>query len=120
MYALRHPRPELDYLSPAARGHQKRRKVGRSTPLTGEIIKIMATAVSSPWIRRRRGISGIPMTQRSGARFTALHDTIWKSARLFWIGRRCHHQQRWRLKSSDRSINAGSILTVMNRWERSM
>jgi hypothetical protein len=34
--------------------------------------------------------------QRSGARSIIPQDMIWKSAKLFWITRRCHHQQhRW-------------------------
>jgi hypothetical protein len=43
--------------------------------------------------RKRRRLFGVLMTQRSGARFTAPWDTIWKSARFFWIERRCHHHQ---------------------------
>jgi hypothetical protein len=35
-----------------------------------EIIKIAATVVSSPRIRKKRGISDIMMTRKSGARFT--------------------------------------------------
>jgi hypothetical protein len=49
------------------------------------------TAASSPRIRRRRGPFIILMTQRSGARFTAPRGMIWKSTKLSWIRRRCHH-----------------------------
>jgi hypothetical protein len=35
------------------------------------------------------------MTPRSGARSITPQDMIWKSAKLFWIVRRCHHQHRW-------------------------
>jgi hypothetical protein len=51
------------------------------------------SSISHP-IRKRRDISVALMTQRSGARFIAPQDMIWKSAKLFWIGRRCHRQQR--------------------------
>jgi hypothetical protein len=45
------------------------------------IVKVAATMVSSPQIRRRKGISSVPMTRKNGARFTAPQDTIWKSAK---------------------------------------
>jgi hypothetical protein len=54
-------KPGLDFLSPAARGPQRRsRMIGKSTRLTEEITKIVDIAgitSSSPWIRKRRGIS---------------------------------------------------------------
>jgi hypothetical protein len=54
-------KPGLDFLSPAARGLQRRSKmIGKSTRLTEEITKIVDIAgitSSSPWIRKRRGIS---------------------------------------------------------------
>jgi hypothetical protein len=58
------------------KGPRRRRKIERSTQLTKEIIKITATAVSSPQIRRRKGLSNILMTRKSGARFTAPQDMI--------------------------------------------
>jgi hypothetical protein len=44
---------------------------------------------------------------------------IWKSARLFWTTRTCHRQQRRHTKSPNGVSIGGSILTAMNRWERS-
>jgi hypothetical protein len=107
-------------LESRGKGPQRRWMIERSTQLTEEILKIMATTASSPQIRRRGGIFGIPIMQRSGARFTAPQEMIWKSARLFWIRRRCHHQQHWHPKKLDGYINIGLILTMMNRWERSL
>jgi hypothetical protein len=63
-------RPKLDSLSPAARDPRRRRKIRRSTQMNEEIIKIAATVVSSPRIRKKRGISDIMMTRKSDARFT--------------------------------------------------
>jgi hypothetical protein len=66
---LRLSRPELDFLSPTARGPQRRsRTIRKSTQLTQEIVDIEA---SSPRIGRRRGISSALITQRSGARSIA-------------------------------------------------
>jgi hypothetical protein len=56
-----------------------------------EIADIVGIASSSPRIRRKRGISIALMMQRSGVRSIVLQDTIWKSAKIFWITRRCHH-----------------------------
>jgi hypothetical protein len=42
-----------------------------------------------------------------------------KSARLFWIGRRCQHQWRRCHRSPGESISAGWILMAMSRWQRS-
>jgi hypothetical protein len=50
---------------------------------------------------------GVPLTRRSGVRFTAPRDTIWKSAKLSWIRRRCHPQQRRHHRSPDELINVG-------------
>jgi hypothetical protein len=41
------------------------------------------TMVSSPQIRRRRGPFSVLIMQRSGVKFTAPQDMIWKSAKLF-------------------------------------
>jgi hypothetical protein len=78
------------------------------------------TATSNPQSKKRRVLFSVPMTQRSGVRFTAPHGTIWKSVKLFWIGRRCHHQQRRCHMSPDELIIVGKILTEMSRWGRSM
>jgi hypothetical protein len=89
MYALRLPRPGLDFFSPVARGPRRRsRMIRKSTQLTGEIVKIVVTvditgiASSSPRIRKRRGILVTLMMQRCGVRSIAPQDTIWKSAKI--------------------------------------
>jgi hypothetical protein len=78
--ASRHPRPRLDSLSPVERGPQRRsRTIGRSTQLIGETIRtteVTGFMVSSPLIRKRRGLSITLTTQRSGARFIVPQDTI--------------------------------------------
>jgi hypothetical protein len=78
-------------------GSQRRSTtIGKSTQLIGEIAKITETASNSSWIRKRRGISIALTIQRSGVRSIVPRDVIWKSAKLFWIVRRCRHQQhRW-------------------------
>jgi hypothetical protein len=90
------------------------------TRLTQLIEGTTNTVESSPWIIRRRGPFDILMTQRSGAKFIAPRGMIWKSAKLSWIGRRCHHQQRRRRRSPGELINVGQILTEMSIWGRSM
>jgi hypothetical protein len=57
----------------------------RSTLLTEAIARTeetVDTAASSPQTRRRRGLFGILVTQRSDTRFTTPGGTIWKNARL--------------------------------------
>jgi hypothetical protein len=82
-YALRLPRPGLDFLSPVARGPQRRsRTIEKSTQLAGEIAKIAKTAdimgigSSSPRIRKKRDISVALTMQRSGARSIVPLDMI--------------------------------------------
>jgi hypothetical protein len=90
---------------------------GRSIQLTGEIARIEETvdiATSSPWIRRKRDPSGVPTMQKSGVRSIALQDMIWRSARLFWITRRCRHQQRQHLKIPIGVSIVEMILTTMS------
>jgi hypothetical protein len=71
--------------------------IGKATQLIGEIEKIVETAdimgiaSISPRFIKRIGISIALMMQRSGVRSIAPQDMIWKSAKLFWIIRRCHH-----------------------------
>jgi hypothetical protein len=57
-----------------------------------EITDIVEIASNNLQIRRRWDHSIALPTQRSGARSIIPWDTIWKSAKLFWIVRRCHHQ----------------------------
>jgi hypothetical protein len=74
---------------------QGRWMIVRSTQLTEAVTRtkeIVDTTASSPQIRRRKGLSDVPMTRRSGARFTIPWGMIWKSVRLFWIRRRCHQR----------------------------
>jgi hypothetical protein len=69
-----------------ARGHQERRRTGRSTPLTEEIrrtAEVIGTAGNNPHIKRRRDLFDAPMMQRSGARSIIPIDMNWKSAKLF-------------------------------------
>jgi hypothetical protein len=71
--------------------------IGRSTPWNEEIRRTAEdTAIvgnNNP-IRRKGDLSDTPTTQRSGVRSIAPMDMIWKSAKLFWIVKRCHSQQR--------------------------
>jgi hypothetical protein len=69
--------------------------ITRSTQLIEAIVGIEETVdsmVSNPQSRKRRDIFGVPMTWRSGVRFTAPRSMIWKSVKLSWIRRRCHPQ----------------------------
>jgi hypothetical protein len=79
-YALRLPRPGLDFLSPVARGPQRRsRTIEKSTQLVGEIAKtadIMGISSSSPRITKKRDISVALTMQRSGMRSIVPLDMI--------------------------------------------
>jgi hypothetical protein len=55
---------------------------------------------------------------RSGARSIVPQDMIWRSARLFWIVRRCHHPKRRR--SCVKVTTVELILTTRTRWMRSI
>jgi hypothetical protein len=93
--------------------------IGRSTLLTREITRteeITDITVSSPQSRRKRGPSGIPTMQKSGARFIAPQDMIWRSARLFWITRRCRYQQCRHLRIPVGANTIERILTVTSIW----
>jgi hypothetical protein len=110
-------------LETGARGPQGRRKIVRSTQLPGVIARTKGTAdimASNPQSRKRRGLFDVLMTRRTGVRFTAPRGTIWKSAKLSWIGRRCQHQQHRRRRIPGELISVGQILTEMSRWGRSM
>jgi hypothetical protein len=54
----------------------------------------MTIMASSTLIKKKRGLSVILTTQRSDVRSIVPQGTIWKSVKLFWIKRRCRHQQR--------------------------
>jgi hypothetical protein len=65
-------------------------------------------------IRRKGDPSDAPTTQRSGARSIAPMDMIWKSAKLFWIVKRCHLQQCRHPKIPVRESITGRSLTETN------
>jgi hypothetical protein len=104
-----------------AQGPQKRsRTTKKSTRLTEEIVDTTETASSGPQIRRRRGIFVTLITQKRGVRSIAPQGMIWRSAKLFCIARRCHHQQlRWPRNPVGANIVRPILLTTMSRWERS-
>jgi hypothetical protein len=71
--------------------------IRRSTPQNEEIRRTTedtTTAKNNTQIRRKGDPSDAPTTQRSGAKSIASMDMIWKSAKLFWIAKRCRLQQR--------------------------
>jgi hypothetical protein len=53
----------------------------------------MMIVASSTLIKKKRGLFVILTTQRSDVRSIVPQGTIWKSVKLFWIKRRCRHQQ---------------------------
>jgi hypothetical protein len=73
---------------------------------------------NSPQTRRRRGLPVTLMMQRSGVRFIILWGMTWKSAKLFWISRRCQHH-KWCKNCIEENI-AEMILITRSRWTRSM
>jgi hypothetical protein len=62
----------------------------------------------------------IPMAQKSGARSIVPMDMIWKSAKLFWIVKECHHQQRRHLNIPIRESITERSPTEMSTWKRLM
>jgi hypothetical protein len=125
MYALRPLRPELGSLNHVARGHQIRsRTIGKSIlPIveiagTAEIVDIAGTGSGSPLSRRRGDLSDALRMQRSGARSITPMGMIWKSVRLFWITKRCHHQLQWCKSLIEASI-VEQIPSMKIRWMRS-
>jgi hypothetical protein len=71
--------------------------IGRSTPRNEEIRRTaedITIARNNTPIRRKGDPSDAPTTQRSGVRSIAPMDKICKSAKLFWIVKRCRPQQR--------------------------
>jgi hypothetical protein len=119
-YALRPPRLGLYFFNHVVRGPQRRsRTIERSIQLIVEITDIAEIISSNPRIRRRRDCSiALPM-KRNGARSIILLDTIWNSAKLFWIIRRCHHQHQWPKNPVEANI-AEPIPTTRIKWGRSM
>jgi hypothetical protein len=98
-----------------ARGQQEGRTIGRLILLTGEIGKstgIKDSVKNSTRGRKREDLSDDRMMPKSGVKFTAQQDMIWKSVKLFWIAKRCHHRHHWRRKSPGGAIIARKILTM--------
>jgi hypothetical protein len=123
MYVQRLLRPGHDSWNTEARGPHERRMIARSTQLTGAVAGTKETAdsvVSNPRSRKRRGHFSVPMTRRSGVTFIAPWGMMWRSAKLFYIGRRCHPQQRQCHRNLGKVIIVGKILTEMSRWRRLM
>jgi hypothetical protein len=56
------------------------------------------TVKNNSQIRRKRYPFDASMAQKSGARYIAPIDMIWKSVKLFWIAKECLHQQHRHLK----------------------
>jgi hypothetical protein len=56
------------------------------------------------------------MMQKSGVKFTAQQDMIWKNVKLFWIAKGCHHQCH---KSPGEAIIAGKIPMMTSIWLKS-
>jgi hypothetical protein len=80
-----------------ARGHQEEGMIGRSTPWNEEIrrtVEDTATTENNPQIKRKGDPSDAPTAQRSGVKSITPMEMIWKSAKLFWIAKRCRLQQR--------------------------
>jgi hypothetical protein len=110
-------------LKSRARGPHERRMIARSTQLTGVIVGTEETTysvVSNPQSRKRRCLFDVLMTRRSGVRFSAPWGTIWRSAKLSWIRRRCHPHQRQCRRNPNEVIIVGKILMEMTRWGRLM
>jgi hypothetical protein len=110
-------------LESRARGPHEIMMIVRSTQLTGAIAGTEETTdsmLSNPRSRKRRGLFGISMTRRSGVRFTASWGTIWRSAKLSWIEKRCHPQQPQCPRNPGDMIIVEKILTEMSRWGRLM
>jgi hypothetical protein len=57
--------------------------------------------------------------QKSGVKFTAQQDMIWKIVKLFCIVKGCHHQHHRRHKSPGEAIIAGKILMMTSIWLKS-
>jgi ATP-dependent exoDNAse (exonuclease V) alpha subunit len=104
------------------KGHQEKGMIGRSTSRNEEIRRTAedtGTAENNSQIRRKRDPSDAPMTQKSGARSIIPMDMICKSAKLFWITKECHHQQRRHLKIPVEESIAERSPTEMSIWRRS-
>jgi hypothetical protein len=96
--------------------------IGRSTPQNKEIRRTAedtAIAKNNTLIRRKGDASDAPTTQRSGVRSIAPIDMIWKSAKLFWIIKRCRRQQRRNPKIPIGENIPERSPTEMSIWQKS-
>jgi hypothetical protein len=115
-------KPELNFSSLEARGHQEEGMIRRSISWNEEIRRTTEdTAIvrNNSLIRRKGDLSDALTTQRSGARFSALMDMIWNSAKLFYIVKRCHPQQRRHPKIPVGENIAERSSTEMSIWQKS-
>jgi hypothetical protein len=86
--------------------------IGRLILLNEEIGKttgIKDSVENSHRGRKREDLSDDRMMPKSGVKFTAQQDMIWKSVKLFWFAKRCHHHHHWRRKSPGEAIIVGKI-----------
>jgi hypothetical protein len=105
-----------------ARSHQEEWMIGRSTPRNEEIRRATedtTTAENNPQSRRKGDPSDAPTAQRSSVKSIAPMDMIWKNARLFYIIKRCHLQQRRHPKIPAGESIAGKSPTEMIIWRKS-
>jgi hypothetical protein len=105
-----------------ARGQQEGRTIGRLILLNREIGKttgIKDSVENSPRVRKREDLSDDRMMQKSGVKFTAQQDMIWKSVKLFWIAKGCHHQHHWHHKSPGEANIARKIPMMTSIWLKS-
>jgi hypothetical protein len=105
-----------------ARGQQEGRTIRRLILLNGEIEKttgIKDSMENSPRGRKREDLFDDRMMPKSGVKFTAQQNMIWKSVKLFWITKRCHHQHHWRHKSPGEAIITRKILMMTTIWSKS-
>jgi hypothetical protein len=93
--------------------------IRRSTQQIGVIAKTMGIAENNPQIRRRGDPSDALMMEKSGVRSIVPHDMTWKSARLFWIAKRCCHQQCQHPKNPTEVSISEVIKMMMSQWGRS-
>jgi hypothetical protein len=83
---------------------------------TAGIVEIMEIASNNHQNRRRRDCFITLTMQRSDVRSIILLDMIRKSAKCFWIKRRCDHQQyRWPKNLVEASI-VEPIPIMRIRW----
>jgi hypothetical protein len=90
--------------------------IRRSTPRNEEIRR---TAENNTHIRRKGDPSDALTTQRSGVKSIAPMDMIWKSAKLFWIAKRCRLQQHRHPKIPAGESIAGRSPMEMSIWWKS-